>query len=306
MVVFLIIDNSHPQEEAVMSTFTLVYFTGTGNTEMVARVLAAHLGDASLYAIEDLLSLRAPAPDLTGTSRLVLLYPVYAFDAPPIVYRFLKRLSEWVGGKSSLPAAKAHKSAAIITVPCDPHRINSAAAVGVKRRLSGCGYQVAYEEQVVMPSNFFTPYPDSWNRSLVRGADKKTAAIAEELQAGVERSLSPGVLAFTARFLGKMEHLGDNFFGKDLRAGKECTLCGACSSGCPVGNIRIKGGQVRFGWSCIMCMRCIYRCPKEAIMPRLYRFTVMKGGYDPRRFDVPGAEDGGGPRLPERFEKYLE
>ncbi len=282
-----------------MTTYTLCYFSGTGNTEMVSSHLAAHLGSTSLHRVERVLTTATPGQDLTGGRTLVLLYPVYALDAPPIMYRLLTHLRQSAHGGTP-------REAAIITVPCDPHPMNSAATLGIRHRLERWGCRVRYENQVIMPANILSSYPENWNRRLLEGARGRTAAMARDLAAGVQRRLSPTLVARAARTLGKLEHLGDNLFGKDLRAGSACNLCGTCTADCPVGNIRLDRGRIRFGWSCIMCMRCLYRCPNRAIRPRLFRSWPLKDGYDPRCFaSRAGVEASSGPPLPERFRSYL-
>ena len=47
-----------------------------------------------------------------------------------------------------------------------------------------------------------------------------------------------------------------------------------------MGNISIVDGKIRFGWNCTLCMRCVYRCLVDAISPRVFKFAVIKGGYD--------------------------
>jgi ferredoxin len=281
-----------------MTAYALCHFSGTGNTERVSCLLAEHLGNASLHRVESILSAGASGPVLTADQTIVLLYPVYALDAPPIMYRFLTHLCR-------NESRNAPSRAAIITVPCDPHTTNSAAVLGVRRRLERWGCRVVYENQVVMPANILRSYPEPWRWQLLEGATGRTAAIARDLAAGVERRYAPSLVARTARGLGKLERLGDNLFGKDLRAGPECNRCGTCISDCPVGNIRLHRGGIRFGWACIMCMRCLYRCPNGAIRPRLFRFWPLKEGYDPQRFAAPASHDPCGSPLPERFRKYL-
>ncbi len=143
-----------------MSPHILCYFSGTGNTELVSMLLAEQLGDASLHRVESILSTARSRTVLTGDHPLVLLYPVYALDAPPIVYRLLAHLRR--NENEDVP-----NRAAIITVPCDPHTTNSAAVLGVRRRLGRWGCRVCYENQVVMPANVLWSYPEHWNRQLL-------------------------------------------------------------------------------------------------------------------------------------------
>jgi ferredoxin len=266
-------------------TTALCYFSGTGNTELVTRTLARCLAQHGLetrtYSIPYFLNNEdSEQPgrlyrELIAECRtLVILYPVYAFDAPPNVHRFVR----------GLPHPGHSISFALLPIPCDPHWINSAAAFALKRRLQKKGYTFLREELIVMPSNFLVAYPERFSRQLIAAARRKLHRTARELAEGAFLTIKPHPAARLLRLLFKIEHLGDNLFGRDLRAGTDCTLCGLCARRCPQGNIRIEAGRVHFGWRCIMCLRCVYRCPEGAIRPRFYRFVPLSGGYDPRRF----------------------
>lgn len=76
------------------------------------------------------------------------------------------------------------------------------------------------------------------------------------------------------------EEWGARLFGRLLRTLDDCMLCERCVSACPTGNIHREGERIVFGWNCLWCMRCIYACPKQALQPRLFRFSAIKDGYN--------------------------
>ena len=45
----------------------------------------------------------------------------------------------------------------------------------------------------------------------------------------------------------------------------KCVACGLCASLCPMNNIEVKNGAVKFNDKCTMCYRCFSNCPKQAI-----------------------------------------
>ena len=45
----------------------------------------------------------------------------------------------------------------------------------------------------------------------------------------------------------------------------KCIACGKCTELCPLNNISLEDGKVKWGNSCTHCMACICGCPKEAI-----------------------------------------
>ncbi len=279
----------------------IFYFSGSGNTELLAHKLSGKLkaeGETvSIYAIK-----KSTEPFPEAPERLVLLFPVYAFDAPLVVRRFLKRLPESPAGVRS--------RASIILTPCDPHWINSSAACGSRRILEKKGYEIVREEMVIMPSNFVVQYPETLSISLLEAAVNRAGTLAGDIVRDLPARLKVHPLAHLVRFLFRIEHLGDNLFGKDLRADGSCGGCGRCVEACPAGNIRMKKGRIVFGWHCILCMNCIYRCPAGAVHPRLYRFVPLRGGYNPRRLlerSRSGESPGGAvdALIPARFGEYL-
>jgi MinD superfamily P-loop ATPase len=51
----------------------------------------------------------------------------------------------------------------------------------------------------------------------------------------------------------------------DFHCDDKCALCGKCVKVCPLGNIHIEDGKVKWGGACEQCMACIQWCPSEAI-----------------------------------------
>lgn len=277
--------------------FSLYYFSGSGNTLFLARRLAEALraegAEAVLFPV-------APLPEEGRSCGFggipVFLYPVYAFDAPSPVLRFLRQF----------PPAPQDTFASLVVSPCDPHPVNGAAGERARHILEKRGYRILREDQVVMPSNFLVPYPESLQGFLFRTVEAGLPRIASALVR--ERPNSPGspFPGRVMRGLSKIEHLGDNLFGRDLRSGEACNGCGRCAAGCPEGNITLKDGNPRFGWHCVICMKCIYSCPEQAIHPRLYRFAVLKGGYRPRPETAEGVYGSVSKDIPPRFLAYRE
>jgi ferredoxin len=134
-------------------------------------------------------------------------------------------------------------------------------------------------------------FSNAFSKQLISAAKKQMAEIADYILHERQTIIRPHFWARIIKLLCKLEHIGDNFYGKDLKAGAECTLCGKCVRDCPQQNISIKKGRLRFGWRCIMCMKCVYRCPEDAISPRFYRFIPIKNGYDPYKILEGSAED---------------
>lgn len=254
------------------------YFSGTGNSRQVAHCISGYLQEqgevTDCRSIEETGKNR-PEEQLSRTRFLILVYPVYAFDAAPPLFSYIKQL----------PIIDNPPQVCLLPIPCDPHWINSAAAQRPEKILRDRGYTTVYQRQLIMPSNFVVAYDETRIEQLIQKTITDCKEVCTELLQGSSRRIAIKPAAVIIRMVMSLEHLGARFFGKDLRAGSECTKCGLCAAECPAGNITITEKGVRFSWSCIMCLRCVYSCPQQAIKPRLYRWIPLAGGYSPPRLE---------------------
>ena len=252
---------------------SIYYFSGTGNTGLVARLLERELKQrsvsASLQRIEDVVNGKLAVPDY-GIQMLGIGYPVHGFGPPRLVFDFVRRL----------PGVHGTKAFVFMTA-ADAFFLNNAASAPVSRRLAKKGYAVFHESLIPMPANIAIKYPDSLMKLLCKKAETEARRVAQELIEGRSRRFGENVLVrLAARATNAFEHCGVPLFGKELAVSGECTLCDRCIRECPTQNISRVEGRIRFGWKCIACFRCIYGCPRRAIMPRFERFAVLKDGYD--------------------------
>ena len=251
----------------------LFYFTGTGNTEKVIELLADSLkkrtAQVDITRMEDVINGKKEAKteeyDMVGFA-----YPIHAFNAPEIVFDFLK----------FLPKTK-EKKAFILFVAGDPIYMNQAGSLKTRKILKTKGYDVFYERHFAMACNMIFKYSDGLLRQLYDAAVRKTDIMAADLLNNKQQILRPGLTARTLVLLSKAESkMGAPFFGKQLRASNKCTMCGLCKNICPRRNISDQSGKIVFGGRCIFCMRCIYSCPTRAIYSKGFQWTIIKEGYN--------------------------
>ncbi len=254
----------------------VVYFSGTGGTARAAdameAALAAHGVSVSKQEIHHNNVIENGSEDL-----LVLLFAVHALNAPEPVYRWLKSMA---GVQGILPAAVLAVSGGGEIFP------NRACRLSSIKRLKKKGYDVTYEDMLVMPSNMSIATPDSLAVRLLEVLPQKVNQIADDLLAGVRRRTKPGPLNRTMSVLFEAEKFGAHFFGKALYAQESCTSCGWCAKQCPSGNITMTGENPEFDGKCVMCFRCVYGCPVHAIAAKRLGFALNKQGFDMRRYDT--------------------
>jgi ferredoxin len=132
-----------------------------------------------------------------------------------------------------------------------------------------------------MPSNLFIRYHDCLIKQLYETACSKARAMVVEVLNGVRRlQENYWMWDVVSRTFSIVERMGARFMSRDYVVSSDCTLCGICIEGCPTGNIYQKSNTIQFRNRCLFCLRCIYRCPEHAISPRLFKFFILKEGYD--------------------------
>ena len=250
-------------------TIDLAYFSGTGNNEYLARLLAEKFSRRDIPV--RLMPIESSGYEFTPpvASLLGLVYPIHALNAPSPVFDFI----------AALPPGEGRR-AFIVKGPADPF-FNGGSSHLVIRALQNRGWEAFHESMVVMPSNIFFRYPDDFIRSLLQAAEIRLERTTGEIAVGTLRLERPGpVCRFLTRYLSWLLIRGGKYFGRDLRVSSACDLCGVCVHRCPVGNIRQEGGKIVLVDRCIVCMRCLYICPRGAISPRYFKFFKLKRWYD--------------------------
>jgi len=248
----------------------IVYFSGTGSTRRVADQFATSFLRNNVNAYQHELNTR----DLLTRSKanmLVVIYPVYATNAPKPIYEFIRKLS--IDGKC--PSVVISVSGGGEVTP------NNACRLHCIKRLEKKGYPVVYEQMIVMPSNFVVATPDELAIRLLEVLPYKIDKIVTALLSGVIRRDNPNLLNRIISFVGELEKtsLVSGLFGRCIKVNSNCTGCGICHKGCPVENIKLVNQLPVFGGKCTICLKCIYSCPVKALTLGIGRFIILKTGY---------------------------
>ena len=246
----------------------IYYFTGTGNSLIAARKVAAALADCEILPI-------APLRDRPGTivpaaDRVGIVCPVYDAGLPVIVKEFAGRLD--VSG--------AVYVFGIVTM--------GGMGVSALHQLDGilarhCGKKLDAAFAVTMPGNF---PPVGRSRMVERGdpvlgaADKRLAEIAGAIGKGL--SVPPGVSPLSTLikcitygpFIRDVHGMDASFSVED-----SCTSCGTCAKVCPVKNIVLENGRPVWQHRCELCCACLHFCPVEAVQLNVFQGTKGRGRY---------------------------
>ncbi len=245
----------------------IFYFSGTGNTEIVAALMAKGFENkgstCEIYRIEDMMKgriqLEIEKYDIIGMG-----HAVHALNAPKIFFDFIKRLPP------------GNKEIFLFKSSGDPF-MRGGATTMIRDRLNQKGYHVFYEALIVMPSNVLVRYDDRLVKQLYETAVRKADKMVDDILAGkMNLQENDAVKRILTGLVSGLEWVGTPFFGKDLKVSQDCNLCDECVRNCPTGNICREGDRIKFGWKCMFCLRCVYRCPQKAVKPRLYRIFILK------------------------------
>ena len=236
---------------------------------MVADNFAKQLRDQGFQVTVQ--RLKAGEPEAQGDFDLLLVvYAVYALNAPEPVYTWIKKLP-----------AQQGKSAVVISVSGGGEMSpNTACRHKAIKMLEAKGYRVWYEQMLVMPSNIASATKAPLDKLLLTVLPHKIALIIDEMNRGVIRRTKPHLFDRALAAMGGMERIGAHQFGKRIKVLESCNSCGLCADSCPSGNIIMVNGRPSFGTKCFFCMNCLYCCPSKALRPGIGKFAMLKTGFD--------------------------
>jgi ferredoxin/flavodoxin len=246
----------------------IVYFSGTGGTARVADAFEKAFEEIGVTIYKSRICVES-SPMAKG-ELLLLLYPVYAANAP-------KPVDEWI---ESIPS-RAGVPAAVFSVSGGGETLtNTACRVAVNKALEKKGYDVFYEEMLIMPANCFINNTDMINAMILQAMPQKVHRAVSEITAHVGRRTKPLVIDRVLSKCGALVKKFGKSFGKRLYATSSCIGCGWCAQHCPTGNIQMHEGRPIFNGKCAICLKCIYGCPQNAIEAGAGKKLLIKEGFN--------------------------
>jgi len=233
---------------------TIIYFTGTGNSLAVARLLAVKLPEAEILPVYEML--RLSIFNLQSES-CGIVFPVCCQNIPEIVKRLVVSMS--------LPA-----SAYIYAVATHNGDLGySHFTLDRILRKKGQSLQAGFE--VLMPGNSITPNNSTNSNEEIERRFKAMPALIDSIADHVLKRAS-------------LPYAGNDSFKKHLKGWRNmlrhrviykvpekfwvtdaCNQCGLCARICPENNIQVDSATVKWGKHCQMCLACIHWCPQHAI-----------------------------------------
>lgn len=229
----------------------IFYYTGTGNSLWSARLLAAGLGDVTLFPMKQADALAAGDAEAVG-----FVFPVHMWGIPAPVVQFIEKLS-------------LRPRVYLFALAVNAGQV-SRTLLQLRGILAGRGLKLAAGYSIVLPSNYIPwggPGPAGRQKTRFDSARAKIAEAADGIAGRRSGPVEKGPLwqriVFTAIY--KMTFKQVHKMDKDFWSDDECNACGVCVKICPVKNIELKTGRPIWRHNCEQCLACIQWCPRESI-----------------------------------------
>lgn len=231
-----------------------LYFSGTGNTAYVAKMLSQKMG-AKCLSIESDADF---ATEISAHDTIAVCYPIYGSRVPLIMRQFAARHTSALAGK---------KLVILVT---------QVAFSGDGARAFTClfpkgHFDVIYADHFAMPnnvSNFALLFPVSSKKiaRYINRAENKANRIHLDISKGIIKRRGFSVFArFLGGIQGKPWPAIEKRAQKRLKIHENCTTCGLCIAACPMKNLEISSGTLIHKNNCTLCYRCVNLCPHRAI-----------------------------------------
>ncbi|WP_202707774.1 EFR1 family ferrodoxin [Sporosalibacterium faouarense] len=251
-----------------MMNILILYFSGTGNTEFVARYIKQKFkSDNTEVTISPIESFKKET--ISHYDILFFGFPVYACDVPQFIKNYLQ----------DVPVTKTKAVFVFCTKAFYTGlAMQNALKIFCERGYIGLGYT-----DVNMPGSDGLAFLKKDSRAVRKIVNKdfsnlkeidEMIKISKSLIEGFEKSNikqcntneNPTITKYLAsKLLESVFHIVEEKMKRKFWANESCTRCLKCEKICPARNIKVNKEGVKFGESCYLCMRCLHQCPKEAI-----------------------------------------
>ncbi|MGN0098609.1 MAG: EFR1 family ferrodoxin [Candidatus Methanomethylophilaceae archaeon] len=228
----------------------IVYFSGTGNSLLVARMLQ-ELTEDEIASIPDLIS--NGTKNLTSNRPFVIVSPIYAWKIPNYVEDFIER-TEFKG-----------TGMVYFVMTC-----GGEAGFNCKYVENLCkrkGLEFMGEVDLTMPDNYLImddPPGEEKARKMIECVVPQVREAAEHISNGELIHTSPHGGMFRTYVVNPLFYKF-NIDCDGFKVTSSCDGCGRCVSDCPTECVSMSKGKPKWSGECIQCLSCINKCPRTAI-----------------------------------------
>ena len=226
----------------------IFYFSGTGNSEWVAKQLSDKLEDQVMNIAD---KNQVGKFNLEEEAVVGFVFPIYAWAVPPIMMDFIKQLH------------LSKNSFVFAVCTCESEQGNALKKLSKQLHLHST-------YTVLMPNNYTIMIKADKKEVVQRKlatARQQLTVIADNIKNRKE------VLEFKHASLGgiKTNIIAPLFNAYAKNTWKKfwvqdsCNGCGLCEKNCPKDCIKLVEKKPVWSEGCVQCLSCYNRCPKTAI-----------------------------------------
>ncbi len=228
----------------------ILYFSGTGNSRLVARMIAELTGDE----VGSISKLRKEGiRSVNSNSPFVIVSPIYAWKIPRYVEEFINE-TEFTGSDMMYFVMTCGSDSGFnwkyVENICRSNNLNFMG-----------------EADLVMPDNYIimgNPPSEEESKAIIRKIVPMVRELADDISKGEK-------FKTTSRFGILKTYVMNPMFYKfyidcpGFHSTDVCDGCGECIAYCPTDCIKMVDKKPVWTGNCIQCLSCINRCPREAI-----------------------------------------
>lgn len=246
----------------------IAYFSCTGNSRLVARLIAERLGERTTD-IQAIFRAESPSVSLADSERLIVVFPIHSWGMPKGFADFLSRLD--IGGRPGY---------CCMVATCGDDCGLATRQWRSVMKSKGIDTDAAFSVQ--MPNTYvifpgFDVDKQDIERSKLEAAplavDKICRQIADGEKGDFTHHGSAAWIKSRIIYPSFMRHVGDSQFA----ATTACVGCGRCATVCPTANISMESHRPQWHGDCLNCLACYHVCPRHSIS--FGRRTRGKGQY---------------------------
>lgn len=235
----------------------IIYFSGTGNTEYVAKLFKNKFGENGIDC---------SLVDITKKRSLNTEYDFYIFGCPVYAETIPDYFSEWVRDKVNDVQSKR---CIVFSTQIDEADTNFDEFEEI---LKAKGLKIEIKDFIKMPNNYYLEMFEKSSleevKALKEVASEKVSILVGEfvkekkyLDNAAEEKVSKEKTPYK-----KFYDLTREWAKFTLTVNYSlCVKCGKCAKNCPTRNISMKD-QITFNDKCISCQKCIHKCPVNAFL----------------------------------------
>jgi ferredoxin len=255
---------------------TLFYFSATGNSLSLVRCIANELGDCQIVSIAK--AIKEETIEVK-TSKVGIIFPVYAWGMPRIVTDFIEKIE----------ISKESYVFAVSTCVAIPGNTMKDLQLALKHKgiQLHAGYATKAGRSSLMKLNSLdkTIMRLDTRRTKIKTSEERLHEIVNNVKSMAKKS--PETSNWTANVFGSFFHnMGLNAFktmDSQFTINADCNHCGTCAKVCPRNNIELLDKKPTFKHNCELCHACIQWCPNFAIRhanfdaePKQYRNAAIQ------------------------------